>query len=370
MYWQENYSNKCLATIIALSIAFATPLLAINEPATSVSNQQDQTSTPLVNRSAVKRPTSLMQNTKTRLKVLREYLHTKKERCKAKFKAFTEKHPDFVFNLTVYLGVLAFAIPPLYVDIRINGLPHASPTGHYAALGLAASATQEEIEAACEQRLRLPWVLKVPILSSSSKRREYLERITLARDVLTNPNKRQLYDGARLESNGRSYSMEQLINEKLKHHTYTEERGNTRYIYKRYCVYTDAEGRRQEIYFKDVAEHLLNLPDYQTAYDTLGLAPTATDEDIRRAYKTKALECHPDRNLDTQQEATEQFRTVQNAYEILSDPAQRSAYDARGDLRLCEQCNLPLGFFRFLSLRNGRAAPVPATADPVPTDLD
>jgi DnaJ family protein A protein 5 len=52
---------------------------------------------------------------------------------------------------------------------------------------------------------------------------------------------------------------------------------------------------------------------------------------IRRAYKKKALELHPDRNLNDVENATRRFAEVQTAYEILSDPQERAWYDTHRD---------------------------------------
>lgn len=63
-------------------------------------------------------------------------------------------------------------------------------------------------------------------------------------------------------------------------------------------------------------------------YGTLGLAADASQEDIKKAYRKLARELHPDVNPDP--EAAERFKAVTHAYQVLSDPAQRQAYD-RGD---------------------------------------
>lgn len=52
---------------------------------------------------------------------------------------------------------------------------------------------------------------------------------------------------------------------------------------------------------------------------------------IRRAYKRKALELHPDRNINDVQNATRKFAEVQTAYEVLSDPQERAWYDSHRD---------------------------------------
>ncbi|KAH8891686.1 DnaJ-domain-containing protein [Thozetella sp. PMI_491] len=69
-------------------------------------------------------------------------------------------------------------------------------------------------------------------------------------------------------------------------------------------------------------------------YELLGLPQQATEEEIRRAYKKKALELHPDRNLHDIENATKKFAEVQTAYEILSDPQERAWYDSHRDVIL------------------------------------
>jgi len=74
-------------------------------------------------------------------------------------------------------------------------------------------------------------------------------------------------------------------------------------------------------------------------YVTLGVAPDASADDIRRAYKRLALQLHPDKNLGpAQQGASADFAHVNEAYEVLSAPRRREIYDAFGleGLRLYE----------------------------------
>lgn len=61
-------------------------------------------------------------------------------------------------------------------------------------------------------------------------------------------------------------------------------------------------------------------------YGVLGLAPDAAPEDIKRAYRRKAREHHPDAGGDA-----ERFKEVTQAYEVLSDPERRARYDRFGD---------------------------------------
>lgn len=63
-------------------------------------------------------------------------------------------------------------------------------------------------------------------------------------------------------------------------------------------------------------------------YLVLGLEPTATDEQIKKAYRALARELHPDRNGGDAFK-TQRFKQVVEAYEILSDPAKRAAHDAK-----------------------------------------
>ncbi len=60
-------------------------------------------------------------------------------------------------------------------------------------------------------------------------------------------------------------------------------------------------------------------------YDVLGVDPDATPEQIKEAYRKRALETHPDRN--TEAEAHEEFVRVKAAYETLSDSRARARYD-------------------------------------------
>ena len=52
---------------------------------------------------------------------------------------------------------------------------------------------------------------------------------------------------------------------------------------------------------------------------TLGVSKTATDDEIKKAYRKLALKWHPDKNQDKKEEATEKFKTICEAYEVLSD---------------------------------------------------
>lgn len=66
-------------------------------------------------------------------------------------------------------------------------------------------------------------------------------------------------------------------------------------------------------------------------YEVLGLAKSASDDDIKKAYRKLAMKYHPDRNQgDKAKEAEEKFKEVKEAYEMLSDSQKRAAYDQYG----------------------------------------
>ncbi|GJE91051.1 DnaJ-domain-containing protein [Phanerochaete sordida] len=70
-------------------------------------------------------------------------------------------------------------------------------------------------------------------------------------------------------------------------------------------------------------------------YEILELEKTATTEEIRKAYKKKALATHPDRlppgvSDEEREKANERFRLVNNAYEVLTNTENRKAYDQYG----------------------------------------
>lgn len=62
-------------------------------------------------------------------------------------------------------------------------------------------------------------------------------------------------------------------------------------------------------------------------YKILDVSPTASDSDIKKAYRHKAMLYHPDRNPGFREAAEAMFKKVGEAYEVLSDPQKRARYD-------------------------------------------
>ena len=86
-------------------------------------------------------------------------------------------------------------------------------------------------------------------------------------------------------------------------------------------------------------------------YDILGIGRSASEQEIKSAYRKLAKELHPDRNKDNPQ-AAERFSDITKAYDLLSDKEQRARYD-RGEIDLEGNPTNPFGGGGFAGARRG-----------------
>ncbi|MDC8757383.1 DnaJ domain-containing protein [Janthinobacterium fluminis] len=63
----------------------------------------------------------------------------------------------------------------------------------------------------------------------------------------------------------------------------------------------------------------------ENLYNVLGVPPNASDDEIKKVYRSLAMRFHPDRN--TAPGAEQRFKSITKAYEILSDPVKRAEYN-------------------------------------------
>jgi DnaJ-class molecular chaperone len=83
--------------------------------------------------------------------------------------------------------------------------------------------------------------------------------------------------------------------------------------------------------------------DFKDYYSTLGVAKTATDKEIKQAYRKLARKHHPDVNPGDKS-AEARFKDINEAYEVLGDPAKRKKYDELGaNWRMYEQAGAGAG---------------------------
>jgi len=78
-------------------------------------------------------------------------------------------------------------------------------------------------------------------------------------------------------------------------------------------------------------------------YEVLGVERGATEADLKKAYRRLAMKYHPDRNPDDA-DAEASFKEAKEAYEILTDPQKRAAYDQFGHAGVDQQAGMGGGF--------------------------
>src|SRR5436190_19108703 len=69
--------------------------------------------------------------------------------------------------------------------------------------------------------------------------------------------------------------------------------------------------------------------EYKDYYKTLGVSKTASQDDIKKAYRKLAVKYHPDKNPGDKK-AEEKFKEINEANDVLSDPDKRKKYDELG----------------------------------------
>src|SRR5438445_5789284 len=97
---------------------------------------------------------------------------------------------------------------------------------------------------------------------------------------------------------------------------------------------------------------------YKDYYEILGVPRTAPDADIKKAFRKLAREYHPDVAKD-KKKSEEKFKEINEAYEVLGDPAKRKKYDELGpNWKQGSEFQAPPGWGNFgegRSFRGGRA---------------
>src|ERR1700758_4454523 len=82
-------------------------------------------------------------------------------------------------------------------------------------------------------------------------------------------------------------------------------------------------------------------------YETLGVSKTASDAELKSAFRKAAMQCHPDRHLGDKQ-AEARFKELNEAYQHLSDAQKRAAYDRYGHAAF-DQSGMSDGFAASMS---------------------
>ncbi|CAM6101882.1 unnamed protein product [Calypogeia fissa] len=66
-------------------------------------------------------------------------------------------------------------------------------------------------------------------------------------------------------------------------------------------------------------------------YNVLKVPKSASDDDLKKAYRKLAMKWHPNKNPNNKKDAEAKFKQISEAYEVLSDPQKRAIYDQYGE---------------------------------------
>ena len=77
-------------------------------------------------------------------------------------------------------------------------------------------------------------------------------------------------------------------------------------------------------------------------YEVLGVSETASQEDIKKAYRQLSLKYHPDRNNNSA-ESTTKFQSISSAYDIIGDEDNRRQYDMQSKMHSGGMQGMPFG---------------------------
>jgi DnaJ-class molecular chaperone len=92
-------------------------------------------------------------------------------------------------------------------------------------------------------------------------------------------------------------------------------------------------------------------------YDMLGVSKGASADEIKKAYRKQALEWHPDRHKDDKEAAEKRFKEINEAYQVLSDPQKKAAFDQYGHAAFTPGGGGAAGGNPFAGFQGGQSGP-------------